>query len=418
MRSSATLASGLVAAHCACMGAVYALAGSTQAPPTAVEVYHPDPSSPREVSLAGTVEVPLLTGARGAHPCVEVKVNGRGPYTFLVETGARFVGVSPRLADTLHLRRIGGPDDNPEYWVDEISLGAAAFRELPATALSLSMPALSMAGIDGLLGLPLYQDVLLTLDYPHGKLRLERGQLPEPDHREILPLTRVGDFWGLPFAIGGRQLVGVLDTQAPNGLGLSPSTAAQLPFHGELEVIGKAGVGSGETEVRGGELTAPLIIGRYEFPHPFVAVRALPPLFPGESTIGHGVLKNFVVTLDQRNARLALRHEGPGPLTLAGRSKPAPVGPVASTGAPLPPEVLAAYPGRYGIRTISLRDGHLFLQREGGEPLEMVPVEKDIFTLRPVPEARIEFQRNQAGSVVGLRLLNAQGHWEIIERQP
>jgi hypothetical protein len=414
MRSTATLASGLVAACCACMGAVCALAGPAPAPRAAAEVYHPDPSPPREVSLAGTVEVPLLSGARGEHPCVEVKVNGRGPYTFLIETGARLVGVSPEIADSLHLRRIGGPDDYPEYWVDEITLGAAAFRKLPASAFSLSMK-----GIDGVLGLPLYQDVLLTLDYPHGKLRLERGQLPEPDQREVLPLSRVGDFWGLPFAIGGRQLVGVLDTQAPNGLGLAPSTAAQLPFHGELEVIGKAGVGLGETEVRGGELTAPLIIGRYEFPHPFVAVRTLPPLFPGEPTIGNGVLRNFVVTVDQRNARLALRHEGPGLLELAGPSKPAPVAPVASTVvAPLPPEVLAAYPGRYGIRTISQRDGHLFLQREGGEPLEMVPVEKDIFTLRPVPEARIEFQRNKAGSVVGMRLLNAQGHWEIIERQP
>jgi len=254
----------------------------------------------------------MISEPSGGHPAVQVTLDGHGPYTFLVETGAAFVGVSKAIAQSLKLKRVGGPDEHPGDWLDELAVGGAVFRQLPVNELELGMP-----GIDGILGLALYRDVLLTLDYPHGKVRLERGALPEPDGREILALSRVKEFWGIPIAVGNRQLAVVLDTQADGGLGLPPPVAAQLPFVSDAVVIGKARGAFGETEVKGGELAAPLRVGRYEFPHPWITVRALPPEWPNLGTMGGRVLKNFTVTLDQRNGRVALRHEGSAPLELA-----------------------------------------------------------------------------------------------------
>src|SRR3954468_20036760 len=84
----------------------------------------PDPSPPKEVRLARPAgEVPLLriTG----RPAVEVFVDGKGPFRFGIETGARFVAIAPRAAETLGL-------EGEVFRVKEISVGDARFLDMPA----------------------------------------------------------------------------------------------------------------------------------------------------------------------------------------------------------------------------------------------------------------------------------------------
>ena len=57
-----------------------------------------DRSPPKEIRLAHpVVEVPLLriTG----RPAVEVLIDGKGPFLFGIETGARLVAIAPRAAE-------------------------------------------------------------------------------------------------------------------------------------------------------------------------------------------------------------------------------------------------------------------------------------------------------------------------------
>jgi hypothetical protein len=76
------------------------------------------------------------------------------------------------------------------------------------------------------------------------------------------------------------------------------------------------------------------------------------------------------------------------------------------------------YAGQYGVREIRLEpDGRLVLQREGGPPLEMVPAGPDAFTLKDVPQAQIQFVRDAAGAVTGVRILNRDGQWETVARE-
>jgi hypothetical protein len=87
-------------------------------------------------------------------------------------------------------------------------------------------------------------------------------------------------------------------------------------------------------------------LGRYVFPRPVINIRPLPAGFPAEPIIGTIVLQQFVVTLDQANARIRFEHEGPTTIELPARgvrgsapplSAPAgaaPPGASAPTGAP------------------------------------------------------------------------------------
>jgi len=268
--------------------------------------YTPDSSPPRRVVMRHPVEVPLLRpNARDSRAQVEVMVNGKGPYRFDIETGAREIGISRVLAESLGLRRIGGPDDYREYHLDSIAVGSATFHDMPVAQLP---PGVN--GVDGVLGLPFYQNVLLTIDYPGHVVRLSRDALPAPNGADILPMVRIDAFWGIAVRLADKAFDAVLDTQNSGSISIPPSIADMLPFTGGLQTLGRARGTFGVIDIKGGKLAGDLVIGRYTFPTPFLDVMQLPPEFPRRPNIGTHLLDGFVVSIDQRHARLRLSRAG------------------------------------------------------------------------------------------------------------
>lgn len=291
--------------------------------------YTPDSTPPRRVVMTGPIAVPLLrANARDSRPQIEVLVNGKGPYRFDVETGAREIGVSRALATTLGLRRIGGPDNYREYHVDSIGVGSATFHDMPVAELPAGVD-----GVDGVLGLPFYQNVLLTIDYPAERVHFSLDTLPAANGRDILQLSRVSAFWGLPITIAGRRFDAVLDTQNSGALDIPPGVADQLSFDGGLQTVGRARGAFGTVDIKGGRLTGDVAIGQYTFPTPFLAVVQLPPDFPNHPNVGSRLLENFVVSLDQRHRRLRLARDGSSVVSLPEpKPRAAPVGGAAPGG--------------------------------------------------------------------------------------
>ncbi|HEX6976223.1 MAG TPA: aspartyl protease family protein [Vicinamibacterales bacterium] len=378
------------------LGSFLAPLASSQTP-SAQQPSTPDSPPPQRIDLAGTVEVPIAL--EGNLPIVDATVNGQGPFRFGIETGAGVVVISPELAAKLALKRTGGPDNIPEYHVDRLDIGGVVFHEFSVSAMRVAQ-----GGIDGVLGLPLYRDLLMTIDYAHRRARFERGNLPAADGVTVLDLTHIGPFWGIPISVGGVKQRAVLDTRSTGGFGFTPESAAPLTFEGDLRVIGRArGAAIPETDVKAGRLAGDVTIGRYTFPKPTVSIRPLPPGFPTEAIVGTRVLSQFVLTLDQRNARLRLTRDGSDTIVL---DEPAPAAPARST----------EYAGRYGTREIRLQEGKLVLQREGGPALEMVATGPDTFTLKEVPQAQFQFLRDAAGAVTAVKILNREGQWETVPR--
>jgi hypothetical protein len=92
-------------------------------------------------------------------------------------------------------------------------------------------------------------------------------------------------------------------------------------------------------------------------------------------------------------------------------------GEIARDPKPADVSALAAYAGRYGIRTIRWNDDGLTLQRVGGPELVLVPGDgPDTFTLALLPSARVRFERNAAGEISELHVRNLQGEWEVSKR--
>lgn len=298
-------------ARCLVLAALVA----TPALAPAQERFAPDSSPPERVTLRETAPIPFVESGLPTStplPVIMVMVNGRGPFRFGVETGAGFVAVSQAFADSLGLRRTGGPAGAPAFRLDSISMPGATFAGVPVTALPNAG-----TGVSGILGLPFWSGLLLTIDYPARVVRLARGDLPAPDGREVLPLTREGPFWALPITFGNLVTRAIVDTRSTSTLGVTPVVADSLAFTGPLQVVGMArGAAIGPTEVRAATLDGDVRVGKFSFPRPTLSVRALPAGFPQLALFGSAVMQHFTVTIDQRNARIRLTRSGPDAITL------------------------------------------------------------------------------------------------------
>lgn len=144
------------------------------------------PGSPAETA-PGEVTFELA-GANEAALIVPVKINGKGPYDFVLDTGATFTCIDRPLAEELKLPEWSGPlgsvvitgGDGEMAFVkiDRLEVGdTASATDLVACKLDLSRMQPPGFGIKGLVGLNFLKSYRMTIDFERKSLRLEK---PEP----------------------------------------------------------------------------------------------------------------------------------------------------------------------------------------------------------------------------------------------
>jgi hypothetical protein len=169
--------------------------------------------------------------------------------------------------------------------------------------------------VDGLLGLNAFADLLLTLDYPAGKLLLSRDSLPEADGRDVLRASRAGPFWSVELDLSGRRSLAILDTQASSGFSVTPAMADSLSFASPPAVVGRArGPSVGDVERRVGRLDGDVVVGGTRFQRPLFDIIPMPPMLAYPVLIGTRVLQQFAFSLDQRRGLVRLARSAAGPV--------------------------------------------------------------------------------------------------------
>ena len=136
-----------------------------------------------ESAETGEAGVPIrLAGPGGAALLVPVRVNGEGPFEFVLDTGATLTCVDRSLADSLGLpeaRGMAGTGMGVQgagamrlVEIDSLSVGDARAEEL--TGCSLDLEQFRAMGLEahGLLGLNFLTSFLVTLDFEADRLTL------------------------------------------------------------------------------------------------------------------------------------------------------------------------------------------------------------------------------------------------------
>jgi predicted aspartyl protease len=237
-------------------------------------------------------------------PYVMVRVNGRGPFRFVVDTGTGGQAlISPALADQLQLPAIGqarlvDPSGQGEQrvqilYVQTLNLAGVEFADVKAIRHAL-------AGEDdtcmGLLGFTLFRDYLLTLDYPNHSLALTQGALTADGEQSVLPFRMPDGVPIAPLKIGSETFDAQLDSGGV-GLTLPEQLASQFKFATTPVVYANGESLSTRFQLKAGRLGTDVHVGRYRFARPVVEIH---PAFPLVN-LGACPMQNFAVTFDQKN---------------------------------------------------------------------------------------------------------------------
>jgi predicted aspartyl protease len=242
-------------------------------------------------------------------PFVNVMVNGRGPYRFMVDTGTGGEAiVSVELAQELALPTVGrtritDPSKEGEHVTDTVimnslNIAGAEFTEVIAARHKIYGEDVTCQGV---LGFTIFEDYLLTLDFPNRRLTLSSGALVPDGESSVLPFRMPDGVPIAPLRIGDLRVEAQFDSGG-TGLSLPQQLTSQLRFIQDPAPFGLAESLSTRFEFKLAKLGSDVLLGQYTFSEPFVEVN---PVFPLVN-FGAYAMGDFAITFDQMNQLLRL----------------------------------------------------------------------------------------------------------------
>jgi hypothetical protein len=278
------------------------------------------PRPGRTVLKSPLVTLPATTVSN--YLIIEAKWDKRGPYHFLVDTGASVTLVTAELAARYPAKNMPLPP-TPLVRVKSaegetallsattlrrIELGDARFDYVPALIYDCSAISAHLGiKIDGILGFPLFRETLLTLDYPHSQVLLRPRWSTEPLPGSVIAFNNDRKTPIIPVRLGGQTFIALIDSGSDAALSLNP-VGLQPAFALAPRVGATVATLSGDREQRIGRLADNLRLGAYTLERPVAE------LTDDLSSMGGGLLKHFTVTFDQEHGRVTFHRVSPEPI--------------------------------------------------------------------------------------------------------
>lgn len=269
-------------------------------------------NTPKRTTIpAKGVDVPI--GIDEGQILVNAMINGKGPFTLLVDTGianivlddgvvaradlsvlgpVRFEDRSLIIADAANLVQIG-----------KLAIGEATFEGVSAMVVDLNLQLGRARGLDGIIGLSAFADCLLTIDFPGQLLRLERGGLPSVNGRDVLDLKYV-EGWPTVDMVLGKFKAGVgIDTTVMNAMIIGGRQRHDVSLSAP-PIKERSDRLISDVDLGQSVLNGTLHIGKYELSE-VPAVLMVDP-----TRVGYGVLGQFSISFDSKNGRIRFGRKG------------------------------------------------------------------------------------------------------------
>jgi hypothetical protein len=277
---------------------------------------HRPPPLPEQVELhALSVSVPMDLFA--GRPVVSVRINGKGPFSFILDTGAAGSVVSPDLARELGLPDKGqtlagrpgaaAPVQATVTRIDRLDLGEAQVSGLFAVELELSSLLKGSQAPRGVLSAASFPGLLVTFDYPARRVALRRGELAPADGQSILGWEGGDRVPSVFLTFSDLKLKVDLDSGSSSGISLPRQYANVLRLTGKPVAASQERTVDGAREVTVATFDGAARLGRFTIDNPQIRfVDGIP-----FGNIGSAILQRFAMTLDSKNRRIQFE---PAPL--------------------------------------------------------------------------------------------------------
>ncbi len=259
-----------------------------------------------------SAEVQIPMDHSSQHIVISTKVNGQGPFRFQLDTGAGLEAcVDLKLAEKLDMPTIGnvlnssGSEDNAVrrdlVRVNEITFGGMKATNVRALAADYSWISTDPDDpVMGILGFELFEDLLLTIDYPRNEIVLRQGDLTAEQGADTLTFDASSGTPHISVTIGGQEIRTMIDTGAKGAIVLTEDQIGRLKINGEMKQTGTGRTVNEEFPIFSATLAEDLVLGTKSFPN----VQASIFKSFDYSIVGHQLLSHFVITFDQRNSRV------------------------------------------------------------------------------------------------------------------
>jgi CubicO group peptidase (beta-lactamase class C family) len=259
---------------------------------------------PGEVMIHGKVQLPMELTRHV--PVIEAKVNGKGPFRFQVDTGfGGMIEVTPAIAKTLSLPVIGesisgDPSGKNQRTVQLFSAESVDVGDAHFGQVEVSEGGPHFEGIDGVIGLQLFNGLIVTFDYPNNRFNVDGGALPTADGAKILTYRVEHGVPNIDIDVAGQKVKTDIDSGSPALLSMPLSLAKSLPLASEPKIVGHGRTVGNEFDIYSAPMKGEVHVGGIALTDPRVD---FVDLFPN-ANLGFRFLKDYEVTFDPANHRV------------------------------------------------------------------------------------------------------------------
>ena len=308
------------------------------------------PAAARPVSAARRLAEPEKPGPIvlpmelvSGRPVIRLMVNGKGPYAFLVSTGAQTTMIDQKLAVELALKPPVPEKDKPNAGSNGNGSGAPAAKEnangnpkenakenkeakdkdkkaVPLLELDLEAGTTKLAKVPvlatditafvaeaglagrsrGVLSLSAWKDHLVTISFPPKfKVTIEPGTLPEPNAEDVFPLDPETGELRLSVKVADQSIACRVEPLAPGGLQMPEEYLKRLLLDGPPIELGTTTVANQSVTIREARLAYSAMLASFELVNPVVRF-----VGAGDSaTAGSQALVGLSISYDLANNR-------------------------------------------------------------------------------------------------------------------
>jgi len=254
----------------------------------------------------GGIDLPM--GDIGGRPAVDVTVNGKGPFPFILDTGADVIVVDEELVG-LHTPEDAPPKppmkEDPATRIKSLGIGDALLLDVDVHPSPLARLFGGSFPARGVLSAASFPGYLLVLDYPGKRIRIRKGELPPADLRTRFEYTSEQILPNVPLQVAGTEVRVHVDTGSPGSVTLPTKYMKELPLAAEPTRVGLARTAAGEFPIWAADVKGEVALGSYKFDNSRVLFSDVNPI-PGPPTgnLGYQTLRQFIITLDAKNRRI------------------------------------------------------------------------------------------------------------------
>jgi hypothetical protein len=269
---------------------------------------------------------------------ISCRVDGRGPYSFILDTGARF-SITPGVARELHLKttpagRLSGAGNATQTFstarVPSLAIGGFTFAGVPAVVIDLSEVKnnIGFPQLDGTIGAETLVQFRTKIDPDRKRVTFSRAPLPVPPDATRIPFRIQDGIIAVPGTIDGIAGPILIDTGDRSSITLFGPFARRHDFYHRYHALRNALTGFGlggpiygdvfrlrSLRVLGANLTG--VVARASRQHGGIFATG-----SEAGSIGGGVLRRFEVVYDYPGGALEVwpsnAARGPDPYDRSG----------------------------------------------------------------------------------------------------